>query len=165
MAKGKFRLNSKQFFTISVLSVMVLGLIVLTGAVQQKTNTQSDASGCNRAPTIRVTNQTRLGTDFILYHLDVINNCPGYNQFKIRVKDTPPAPSGKTWTWNLNNCGTNVNEGCYIEGVLGKKEINLLVKKPSWAARGTMYSQFVIRAALRSNDTFFDETSVSFKLP
>ena len=47
MVKKRARLNSKQFFTISVLSVMAFSLIVFTMAVQKPTNTQSEATGNN----------------------------------------------------------------------------------------------------------------------
>jgi hypothetical protein len=55
MAKSKFRLNSKQFFTLTVLSVLALGLITVTIAVQKPTNTKSNASGaCSYVPQYRL---------------------------------------------------------------------------------------------------------------
>ena len=42
---AKHRLGSKHFFSIVVLSVAALGTMFMAGAVQQPTNTESEASG------------------------------------------------------------------------------------------------------------------------
>ena len=53
MAKNK--LNSKSFFSIVVLSVAVLGTMLFTFSAQQKTNTQSEATGDNTGSLINCT--------------------------------------------------------------------------------------------------------------
>ena len=53
MAKRKYSgINSKSFFSIVVLSASALGLMIATFASLQPTNTQSDASGCDKKPTL-----------------------------------------------------------------------------------------------------------------
>lgn len=55
---AKHKISSKNFFTISVLSVTALMLLVFTFALQKPTNTQSDASGSCLTPAF-----TKSGTD------------------------------------------------------------------------------------------------------
>lgn len=44
MAKGRVYLGPKNFFTLVVLSVATLGVMLVTYASQQKTNTESEAA-------------------------------------------------------------------------------------------------------------------------
>lgn len=76
MAKGPHRLGSKQFFTMSVLAVSVLGLIVVTGAALKPTNTQSDASGgysCSKNPELALDGKPIGGSTSVTYIVRVTN--------------------------------------------------------------------------------------------
>jgi hypothetical protein len=75
-SKSKFKLNSKQFFTLTLLSVMALGLIVVTMAVQKPTNTHSDAAGiCSVVPAIRLLD-SKDSSNSVTYNLRIKNNNP-----------------------------------------------------------------------------------------
>jgi hypothetical protein len=165
MAKRKSKkFNLPKIATLAVVLLAVAGIGLTVLASQQQTRTESEAANCYRAPTIIQTGQ-KIASNGTTYYFDVVNNCPGYNQFKLRVKETPSAPAGAAWGWNLNSCGFKVNDGCHIEGVHGKKQISLYVFKPNWVKPGNTYQKFTIRAALRSNDRYYDERSVGFYVP
>ena len=78
MAKRKYSgFSSKSFFNIVVLSVASLGLLVTTFALQNKTTTQSNASGakysCTKKPEIKLVATQNLA-DSVRYTLEVKNN-------------------------------------------------------------------------------------------
>lgn len=78
MKKGNHRIGSKQFFTMSVLAVSVLGLIIVTSAAQKPTNTHSDASGssysCSRNPDISLVGNPVGKRQGVEYTLKITNN-------------------------------------------------------------------------------------------
>lgn len=76
MAKGRVHLGSKNFFTLVVLSVSVLGLMFVTQAAQQRTSTESDAArGCtSKAPLLKPIDTTR-SKNYVVYKYTITNLC------------------------------------------------------------------------------------------
>ena len=148
---AKTKLNSKSFFSIVVLSVAVLGTMLFTFSAQQKTNTQSDATGNNYGSLSNCSsNYGRSGGiqlyDVVLSQIDKNTNT---RIMCVRMQSkqessTQPDPnlgniqSGSKYydIWNFNNQTRSfklrANKFCYIRAEFYGKPTygNLLYKSP-----------------------------------
>ncbi len=166
MAKQKSsRISSNQFFTITVLAVSVLGLIFITSAAQKPTNTNSDASYCGVKPTWKFIDTTDYPTS-VVYHLRLVNNCPGAKNYILKVIEAPSQPyKYPNWNWKFAN---GYWETPYEkQNVSGAPEVNLTVARPvkgdaPLAMPVGAYKYVVVKASLASNPDVYDTINLTY---
>ena len=175
MAKKRISLGGKKFFSIVVLSTLVLGLMVTTFSLQKPTNTQSEAA-CLTAPSLIYTAKNSY-TDRNEFYFTLKNNCPGYNSFTLRVPQEPTSPYrlNAEWVWLEKSIGSFVcskynraadGNNCYVAGVKGSRQLKFIVYEPKSlsAPVGTVFRSFVVKAALRSNSNLADYAKFNYKV-
>lgn len=137
MAKYKSNgISHKQFFGITVLGFLALGLILIANASLKPTNTQSDASGCNHAPTITFVS-SEPHPDYVVYKLKLknndeeINGCLATRDFTL-TKDIPQG-----WNAEFININNNPVTRLVNIGMGETKRFEFWVRPPSRASAET----------------------------
>lgn len=147
----------KQLLSVGIIALSLFGLLVFMRASQEATNTRSDAAYCNTKPTWKfISTENRLAS--VIYHLKLVNNCPGSNNFVLKVTQTPTEPvrvSGWSWKfangeWNTPYEKPNVSAN--------NNEVNLTVARPGFYTDSKYvelssgrYSWVKLRATLANN--------------
>ena len=154
----KLRLNSKQFFSMVVLSVSLLGLMLFSAASLTQTNTESSAQGCEKNPSLKL-EYTEGEKYSVIYYLRLTNNCKSEKDFKVNVIDTPTEKYGEWW-WKFGSQDfflprekENVDDSVRVKltTVRPVGEDSYPAKMPKGA-----YRYFTVKASLEGNPSVYD---------
>lgn len=145
--------------------------IALLFAVQNPTNTQSNASGCNNKPTLSYINSSdskyRSSVD---YHLTLRDNCYGTNKYIVKVVKTPTEPRlfNSKWGWRFANSTDWFDP--ITKNTADTGEMRLTVTRPGAylgpgygeAMTPGKYRYVVVKASLVSNPDVYDTLSLIY---
>ena len=166
--RSSSRFQLKHYLVIFFALVVSLGLVVTLYAAQQPTNTQSDAAGCTAKP-----RWAREGSDpgkySVDYHLRLINNCRGENDFIVEVTKFPTEPNQYySWSWKFANGDWNTPHR--KRNVSGGANATLTIARPEEGGKPDtqmvegLYRYFVVKAALANNPSVDDTISLTYQV-
>ena len=158
----------KEYLVVLVSLLSVIGLIVFVIASTQSTNTQSDAASCTTKPTW-VKEGSEGGKYSVDYHLRLINNCRGENDFIVEVTKFPTEPNQYySWSWKFANGDWNTPHR--KRNISGGANATLTIARPEEGGKPDtqmvegLYRYFVVKASLANNPSVYDTISLTYQV-